>query len=101
MFIFQLRYSTLKLQGSLTIFKIIELSGTSTAIGKKMDVSEDHHINQNKPNIARKLLLFSLLWEFRKKNEDKKEEVVSLGFEGKWGSVGKEAKAVYMRIEMS
>lgn len=65
-FFFSVKVFNLKAPRFTHNIQDIELSGTSTAIGKKMDVSEDHHINQNKPNTARKLLLFSLLWEFRK-----------------------------------
>lgn len=79
----------------------IELSGTSTAIGKKMDVSEDHHINQNKPNTARKLLLFSLLWEFRKGKRTRSKRQSLWGLKRNGEGWGKEVKAVYMRIEMS
>lgn len=51
-----------------------ELSGISTAICKKMDVREDHLINQNKPNTERKLLLFSLLWNSEKERAGSKRE---------------------------
>lgn len=77
-----------------------ELSGISTAICKKMNVSEDHLINQNKPNTERKLLLFSLLWNSEKERAGSKRESF-WGLKGSGGRMGKEVKAVYKRREMS